>query len=130
MIRKMTPQGTNWIVTTIGGQLNQAHGAADGVGVQASFYHPASLAVDSQGRVFVADYMNNIIRMGTPPALQIASSGGAAFVMLPFSNTNFVIHTATSPAGPWQTVAGGVTTNLVFSGPMTNSHNFYRLLQQ
>jgi len=85
----------------------------------------------------VADYLNSIIRMGVPspatnppPSLPLAAGGGTAFVIWPFSNTNFVMQRATSPAGPWQTVTGGVTTNLIFCGSMTNSHTFYRLLQQ
>jgi secreted PhoX family phosphatase len=137
-IRKMVLQGTNWVVTTIGGQLNHSHGAADGIGTAASFYHPAGLTVDNQGRVFVADYQNDTIRMGTPstvtnppPALQMATAGGAAYVMWPSSATGCVLQTSTNlNAGPWQTVSNGITTNCVFSGPMTNGQTFFRLLQQ
>lgn len=134
-IRKMTPQGTNWVVTTIGGHLNGGYGSGDGVGTAASFYHPAGIAVDSLGRIFVADNFNNTIRMGTPsavtnppPALQMATAGGAAFVLWPSSAAGYVLQTSTNAnTGPWVSVTSGITTNLVFSGPMTNAQNFYRL---
>ena len=137
MIRKLTPQGTNWTVSTIGGQLNRAHGTADGVGTQSSFYHPASLAVDGQGRLFVADYLNSTIRMGVPspttnppPSLQMATGGGTAFIMWPASASGYVLQTSTNlNTGPWESVSAGVVTNLVFSGPMTNGQRFYRLQQ-
>jgi sugar lactone lactonase YvrE len=137
-IRKLTAQGTNWVVTTIGGLVNGGHGSADGAGMAASFYHPAGIAVDNEGRLFVADYLNNTIRMGVPsavtnppPALQIASAGGAAFVLWPSSASGYVLQTTTNvDAGPWVTVTDGITTNLVFSGPMTNAQNFYRLQSQ
>jgi sugar lactone lactonase YvrE len=136
-IRKLVLQGTNWVVSTIGGQVDRA-GAADGVGTLASFSHPVGLAVDGQGRVFVADYRNSTIRMGTPstvtnppPALQMATAGGAAFVMWPSSATGCVLQTSTNlNAGPWQTLSNGITTNLVFAGPITNGQAFFRLLQQ
>lgn len=133
-IRKMTPQGTNWVVTTVGGRLNGSFGADDGVGTAASFYHPAGIAVDNQGRLFVCDYLNNTIRLGVPsavtnppPALQIATAGGSALVLWPSSASGYVLQSATNTSGPWVSVSGGITTNLVFSGPMTNAQNFYRL---
>jgi hypothetical protein len=135
-IRKMTPEGTNWVVTTIGGHLNGSFGSDDGVGTTASFYHPAGIAVDNTGRLFVCDYLNNTIRMGVPsagtnppPALQIASAGGAAFVLWPSSASGYVLQTSTNTGGPWMTVTDGITTNLLFSGPMTNAQNYYRLQQ-
>ena len=137
-IRKITPQGTNWVVTTIGGQLNRSYGTNDGVSTAASFYQPAGLTVDNLGRVFVADYLNNTIRMGTPsavtnppPALQIASAGGTAFVIWPAPATGYALQTTTNAAtGPWVTLTGGIRASFVFTGPMTNAQSFYRLLSQ
>ena len=70
-IRKITPVGTNWVVTTIGGLGNvigipDFQGNADGVGDAARFAWPTDLTVGSDGTVFVADYWNNTIRQGTP----------------------------------------------------------------
>ena len=64
VIRKITPVGTNWVVTTIAG--NTLGGFADGVGTNASFGGPASIAIDSSGSLYVADQYGSIIRKLTP----------------------------------------------------------------
>jgi sugar lactone lactonase YvrE len=65
-IRKLTPVGTNWAVTTIAGTANTIGGSADGTNQAASFYYPSGVAVDTNGNVFVADASNNNIREVTP----------------------------------------------------------------
>jgi len=62
LIRKMTPMGTNWVVTTIGG--GSGHGTNDGIGAGARFYQPAGIAVDATGALVVADTSNNRISKG------------------------------------------------------------------
>jgi hypothetical protein len=62
-IRKITPSGANWTVTTIAGGTP---GASDGSGTAAQFSYPYGVAVDTGGRVFVADQFNNAIRLITP----------------------------------------------------------------
>src|ERR1019366_8713072 len=47
-IRKLTPAGTNWVVTTIGGVAGQA-GSNDGINSAARFDGPTLLKVDSHG---------------------------------------------------------------------------------
>ena len=66
-IRKMTPVGTNWVVTKIAG-LAGVTGSADGTGSAARFFYPYGVAVDSAGNVYVADSGNNTIRKGFPPS--------------------------------------------------------------
>jgi len=62
-IRKITPSGTNWIVTTVaGGTL----GTSDGTNTAAQFFWPCGVAVDANDRLFVADQFNNTIRLITP----------------------------------------------------------------
>jgi hypothetical protein len=58
-IRKITPGG---VVTTVGG--NGLPGNADGTGPAATFANPSGIAVDSSGKVYVADSNNNTIRLG------------------------------------------------------------------
>jgi NHL repeat len=57
-IRKITPAG---VVTTLAGEVLVA-GSADGVGNAARFNQPDGVAVDTVGRVYVADTLNNTIR--------------------------------------------------------------------
>ncbi len=57
-IRKITPAG---VVTTIAGSTTA--GSANGSGTSASFNKPSGVAVDSSGNVYVADFLNNEIRM-------------------------------------------------------------------
>ena len=60
-IRKITPDGT---VSTFAG--TGMIGSADGLGILASFYYPAGMAVDASDNLYVADYGNNKIRKITP----------------------------------------------------------------
>jgi hypothetical protein len=62
-IRKITSSGSDWVVTTIAGG---AQGASDGANTTAEFFRPHGVAVDSGGRVFVADQFNNTIRFIKP----------------------------------------------------------------
>jgi serine/threonine protein kinase, bacterial len=56
-IRRLTPAGE---VSTIAGTGNP--GATDGSALQASFYRPSGVAVDSQGNIYVADFSNGRVR--------------------------------------------------------------------
>jgi streptogramin lyase len=77
-IRKVTPVGTTWVVTTLGG-IPEIHGSADGTGRVARLWGPCCVALDSAGNLYVADLSNNTIRKGFPasavpaPSLQAPS---------------------------------------------------------
>lgn len=60
-IRKITPAG---VVTTLAG--NGSPGSANGTGGAASFNEPLGVACDGSGNIFVADYINGLIRKVTP----------------------------------------------------------------
>ena len=64
-IRKLTPAGTNWVVSTVAG-LPGSVGAADGTNSEARFDRPAGLKFDGPGNLFVADLYNHMIRKVTP----------------------------------------------------------------
>jgi hypothetical protein len=64
-IRKVTPVGTNWVVTTIAG-LAGITGSANGTGSAARFNQPQQVALDSAGNIYVADVLNYTIRKVTP----------------------------------------------------------------
>jgi sugar lactone lactonase YvrE len=67
-LQKLTPAGTNWIVTTLAGSPTES-GSKDGPGREARFAYdsqhggyPMGIAVDKQHNVFVSDTVNNMIR--------------------------------------------------------------------
>ena len=60
-IRLISPLGS--VTTLAGSGIGQF---ADAVGLEASFYHPAGVAVDYNGTVIVADYFNHRIRLISP----------------------------------------------------------------
>jgi streptogramin lyase len=64
-IRKVSPEGTNWIVTTIAG-LAAVHGSDDGTNSQARFWSPTGIAVDKNNNLYVVDTANFTIRKIAP----------------------------------------------------------------
>jgi hypothetical protein len=66
-IRKITPSR---VVSTLAG-LAGSTGSADGTGSAARFYFSYGVAVDSGGKVYVADTFNNTVRVGieAPPVI-------------------------------------------------------------
>lgn len=80
-IRKITPDGTNWIVTTIAGNAVQP-GSADGVGQDARFYNPYSITLNPDGNFYIADTANQMIRRLAP------------------SGTNWIVATIAGLGGP------------------------------
>jgi len=83
-IRKVTPVGTNWVVTTLAGLAGVA-GAIDGTGSAARFNHPNGLSLDTAGNLYVEDDGNDTIRKGMPassvppPMLQPPSLSAGQF---------------------------------------------------
>jgi len=57
LIRKITSAG---VVTTLAGSGSE--GSTNGTGTAASFNNPNGVAVDGSGNVYVADYLNRLIR--------------------------------------------------------------------
>ena len=62
-IRQINP--SNWAVSTFAG-VSDRRGFQDGTGTGARFDSPSGLALDTYGRLFVADGANNFVRMLTP----------------------------------------------------------------
>ncbi|HTY88969.1 MAG TPA: hypothetical protein VMB80_16100 [Candidatus Acidoferrum sp.] len=81
-IRRITPRGGNWVVTTLAG-LAGGTGTTDGTNANARFNNPGGLALDASGNIYVADSLNNSIRKITPDA----------------TGTNWIVTTLASQTG-------------------------------
>ncbi len=86
-IRKVTPMGTNWVVTTLAGKAGSS-GSADGTNNAARFNRPGHVEVDGAGNLYVEDFVNNTLRKVTPVG------------------TNWVVTTLAGKAGSPGTVDG------------------------
>jgi sugar lactone lactonase YvrE len=70
-IRKVTAAGD---VSTVAGSSGLA-GSSDGIGSAALFDQPAGLAIDSTGNLYVADQLNDTIRVVTPAGVVSTFAG-------------------------------------------------------
>jgi hypothetical protein len=119
-IRKITPLGTNWVTTTIGGTAGLS-GNSDGVGTDARFFRPGGIAVDPAGSVYVTDWLNYSVRKGVPFTIsQFPQSEGVP------SGTSVTLNTIVSDGtGPFtyqwyfnHIALAGQTNNVLYLGPM------------
>jgi streptogramin lyase len=114
-IRKITPAG---VVSTLAG--NGSPGSANGTGAAASFNEPLGIAADASGNIFVADYINGLIRKITPAGVVttfqnpgatyifgIAIDGANNLYTTEYTNQRIVKYT---PAGVATVVAGTAGT--------------------
>ncbi len=136
MVRKVTPVGTNWMVTTIAGAYGQTSWV-DGTGSAVRFYWPQAVAADSAGDLYVADSNNHAIRMGlTPsvlsPTLHIALDSGHIILSWPLRTAGLVLQTRTSASagGTWTSLTNGVRVagdSFVLTTNLTPQNVFYGL---
>lgn len=81
-IRKISVDG---IVSTVAGKITytgvRTFGSVDGAGINATFYNPSGLAIDSNGVLYVGDYGSNKIRqVANGYVTTLAGTGTAAFL--------------------------------------------------
>jgi sugar lactone lactonase YvrE len=65
VVRKISPVGTNWVVTTLAGNP-RLQGTNNGIGTAAQFSQIHGIAVDGSGNVFASDLGNLTVRKITP----------------------------------------------------------------
>jgi sugar lactone lactonase YvrE len=129
-IRKLTPIGTNWVVTTLGG-MPGFYGTADGTGSTTRFSNPNGVAMDSAGNLYVADYYFNTIRKGfpAPRILNFGFNLGQFRFDLTGPTGRSVVVEASSDLASWlplwtNTFAGALNFSDLQSG--VSSNRFYR----
>jgi hypothetical protein len=133
-IRKMTLVGTNWMVTTVAGQVGVT-GSTDGIGTNALFNYAQSVAFDNAGNLYVADTHNSTIRLGRAifPSLQIASAANNQITLSwPTWAYSFGLETSSTVASGaiWTPLTNGVMTlgsNFVLTNNVGGANAFYRL---
>ena len=140
-VRRIDPIGTNWVVRTIGGFVNVFDYPAtfpdsDGIGSVARFSNAFSIAVDSSGNVYLPDFNNWTIRMGSPvfPSLQINLYGSNTVLSWPSWASDFTLEStdSLSISNTW-TAAGEpdfVNNQNIRTNQPTDSSRFFRLRQK
>jgi DNA-binding beta-propeller fold protein YncE len=68
--------GTNGIISTYAGGFNSGFGGDGGLAVSAKLSHPANLALDATGNLFIADSLNNRVRRVDAGSLTIQTVAG------------------------------------------------------
>jgi hypothetical protein len=77
-IRKLTPNGTNWVVTTFGGKAGEK-GCVDGPLDIARFANPIGITLDDVGTIYVSDAGGVIRRISLAGTNWIVSTIGGRF---------------------------------------------------
>jgi hypothetical protein len=128
-IRKLTPVGTNWVVTTLGG-MSGIWGSADGRGSAARFSNPTGVAVDSSGNIYVADHYLNTIRKGyAPPTIRSPGFNAGQFGFNIIGPPGQLVVEASPDLVSWLPISTNTFTGtLNFSDPQGagSAHRFYR----
>jgi M6 family metalloprotease-like protein len=99
-LRKITPSG---VVTTLAGVPGK-DGSIDGALNAARFMCPSGVALDAQGLLYVADTLNNTIRLvrsavDSPPSLQITRTANEVVLAWPVASGRFVLETSREAVG-------------------------------
>jgi hypothetical protein len=135
-IRKITPIGADWAVSTVGGVALQS-GTNNGAASDARFKKPWGLAVNTDGRLFIVDYSNQTIRegvpgSGAPPWLTMSRSGTNVILTWPLSAGGFVLESSDSlpPNAAWIAQTNGIVisgNNFRLARNVGPGSAFYRL---
>jgi sugar lactone lactonase YvrE len=137
LIRRITPGG---VVTTLAGYAGYS-GYTSGTGSAAAFSGPSGIAVDGTGNIYVADTLNNMIRVGTPTpgvtTTTVTTTNGNTTTVVTTTVTisngvtkTVVTTTVTGPSGTTTTVnttenTGGTNTGLPNTGSPNSAQGQY-----
>jgi hypothetical protein len=135
-LRKLTPAGSSWTVSTLAGTPGQA-GTNDGPASTARFYGPWGILLDPTGNLFVVDSFNQTIRKGTlqtvpPPTLGILRAANQVVLVWPSTASNFVLQASAvlGGAASWSPLTNGVVSSggyYFFTNALGAGSQFFRL---
>lgn len=132
VLRKVSPAGPDWVVSTVAGLPGSA-GRTNGAGDAARFFFPAGLALDTAGCLYVADAANHLVRTTriVPPTLQFATVDSHMVLFWPTSAEGFMLEesSALDAAAVWSPLTNGIVAlddNFVRTNNLTGPA-FYRL---
>lgn len=122
-IRKIIPDGTNWIMTTLAGSPS-SRATVNGTGITNKFYTPHGIALDKYGNMFVVDMDAGLIRKGwssdslaacilNPPVVNAGQVQLDALVATG-SATNFILLQADQLGGAWVTNSACLLTTNIY----------------
>jgi uncharacterized protein (TIGR03437 family) len=113
-IRKVAPGGT---ISTVAGNGTQGYSGDGGLATSAQLDVPEGLAVDTAGRVYVADSANKVIRVLAP--ISCTYSVAPTSLQIPVSGGNFTVSIQTAASCAW--AVSGLPTWITVSGSTTGS---------
>jgi uncharacterized protein (TIGR03437 family) len=96
---------SNGVIATVAGNGTPGFSGDNGPATSAQLFVPADLAVDSAGKVYVNDFLNNRIRMLTATASSCSYSVSPTTLQAPASGGNWTVGIQTTPSCSW-TLAG------------------------
>ncbi len=134
-LRRITPSGTNWIVSTVVGSAGN-YGTNDGPGTAARFFYPVGVALDAAGDIFVADRENHVVRFGQfNPSLSGYHAADHFVISWPRLAASYTLQTSSNldSSASWVAVTNGMVVsddNLVLTNEMLAPNGFYRLRKQ
>jgi hypothetical protein len=114
-LREITPNGA---VSTLAG-LAGSSGSADGIGTAARFNYPTGVAVDSSGKVYVADTNNNTIRIAVVPVAPAITTQPQSQSVTAGATVNFTVTATGSPAPTYQWSFNGTPISGATSSALT-----------
>jgi uncharacterized protein (TIGR03437 family) len=92
---------SNGVIATVAGNGTPGFSGDNGPATSAQLFGPTDLAVDSAGKVYITDFLNNRIRILTPTASSCSYSVSPTTLQAPASGGNWTVGIQTTPSCPW-----------------------------